>query len=494
MQWSVFKTFYIFCIFSLHSNLISYFHTNFMEALISDDTISHLNKLQQKLFRKDIPVLIIFEGSSGRVIGRVMNEIMRCLEPRGVSYHHFDPSKLTDPYSALDFLQKSPRNGRIALFDRSWYSAIIERYNEDDKEKELEMMLDQSIEFEKYLVQNGVFLVKVFLKGSESVIKEHGSSYWPDGPKRSFLSMDHIDPAKYREVMVEKVYKRTDTKDCPWDIVSVKSVEETVSETSKVIIQRLEQRINGEPVFVSTEMRRDLPNPRKGLDLDKECNHYDDMIRDLSDELSELQMTLSTTNHSMVICFEGWDAAGKGSCIKHLCHALNPRGYIVHQTKTPTEYELAHTYLWRFCRDMPRNGHIAIFDRTWYGRMMVEHVEGLCTEDEYNRAPHEIEMFERTITENGTVLLKFWLDITPEEQLKRFKKREDDPLKKWKITDEDWRNREKWDEYDAHVDIVMESTNLPFAPWTIIESNSKKYARVKVLKTVVDALKKELEK
>ncbi len=465
-----------------------------MDALISDEMISRLNQLQHELLNKKIPVLIIFEGSSGRVIGRVINELIRCLEPRGIIYHHFDPSESTDPRSVLDFLKHTPGNGSIALYDRSWYSAIIERYNEDEKKKDLDRMLDMCNDFERYLVHNGVHLIKIILRASESAVKEYGSEYGPNGPKRSFLSMDHIDPVKYREVMFDHVFERTNTSDCPWNNIPVRELKDTFQETAETIALRIEQRINGEPVFVYPEMELIYPNPREGLELNKDCDHYKSMLNDLSEELSELQMKLSLSDRSMAVCFEGWDASGKGSSIKHLCHALNPRGYTIYQTKAPNDEESQHTYLWRFSKGIPKKGHISIFDRTWYGRMMVEHIEGFCTEEEYQRSPNEINTVERSLTNNGTIVIKFWMDVSPDEQLARFEKRMNDPLKRWKMTDEDWRNREKWDDYDKHVDIMIETTNTEDAPWTVIESDNKKYARVKVLKTVVDTLKRELGK
>lgn len=464
-----------------------------MHALISDEMISRLNQLQQAILSKDIPVLIIFEGSSGRVIGRVINELIRCLEPRGVTYHHFDPSDAKDPRSVLDFLQQTPRSGSIALYDRSWYSSIIDRYNEDEKKKELDRMLEMCNDFERYLIHNGVFLLKVMLKAAADAVKEYGSQYGPNGPKKSFLSLDHIDPVKYREVMFDRVFDKTDTVECPWNKILVRDLEETFTEAAETIASRIEQRLSEEPSFTYPKIERELPNPRNNIELDRECEPYNKMMSRLSEELGELQMDLSKSDRSVVICFEGWDAAGKGSCIKHLCHALNPRGYRVYQTKAPTEEENRHTYLWRFCSGVPEKGHITIFDRTWYGRMMVEHIEGFCSEEEYQRSPSEINGFERSMVNNGTIVLKFWLDITQEEQLARFNSRMDDPLKRWKITDEDWRNREKWDSYDKHIDIMVESTNTEDSPWVVVESNNKKYARVKVLKTVVEALKKELK-
>jgi polyphosphate kinase 2 (PPK2 family) len=217
-------------------------------------------------------------------------------------------------------------------------------------------------------------------------------------------------------------------------------------------------------------------------------------LSELSEQLGVLQMDLSLSNRSMIVCFEGWDASGKGSCIKHLCHALNPRGYAVFQTKAPSKEELDHTYLWRFVGGIPKKGHITVFDRTWYGRMMVEHIEGFCTDLEYGRSPIEINALEKMIVNDGAILLKFWLDISRDEQKKRFKKRTKDPLKQWKITEEDWRNRAKWKEYDEHVDVMMESTNTEYAPWVVVDANNKKHARVVVLRTVIETFKKELNK
>ncbi|MDR0309145.1 MAG: hypothetical protein LBH88_00080 [Candidatus Methanoplasma sp.] len=464
-----------------------------MHALIPGHLVSKLNQLQQEIFVRGLPVVIIFEGSSGRVIGRVNNELIRCLEPRGVIYRHFDPAEHHDSRLMLESFRDLPRKGQIGLCDRSWYSSIIERCAEDGNSEEIDRLLGMSNDFERYLVLNGVLVIKVILRASAEAVEEFGPQYGPGGQKVSFLSMDHIDPVKYREVMFDRVYDSTNTAYAPWDIVMVRNIRETVLETAETIMERIESRLGSEPHAPSfPDIKRKYANPRKETAMDPECAPYEERMDELSERLGELQMALSLSDRSMVVCFEGWDASGKGSCIKHLCHALNPRGYEVFQTKAPTDEELMHTYLWRFARGIPEKGRITIFDRTWYGRMMVEHIEGFCTEEEYRRSPFEINTFEKMLLNGGTILLKFWLDITPDEQKKRFQKRTDDPLKQWKITDEDWRNRSKWKEYDAHVDVMMESTNTEGAPWTVIQANSKKYARIKVLKTVVEALEREL--
>jgi len=465
-----------------------------MEALISDSLLSELNQLQQKVLTAGLPVLILFEGSSGRVIGRVNSELIRCLEPRGVTYTHYDPAGPNGPRPIMDFFHRLPGGGQIGLFDRSWYSSIIEQYNEDERSSELDAALGVSNGLERYLVHNGVLLIKIIFRATESSMKEYGKQYGPRMPKKSFLSMDHIDPTKYREVMFDHIYERTNTEYAPWNTIQVKGLGETVIETAETIMRIVKERLESEPSFgVPRDVERIYDNPRKKLKFDRKCPNYDETISELSEELGELQMKLSLSSRSMAVCFEGWDASGKGSCIKHLCHALNPRGYDVFQTKAPSEDELNHTYLWRFSKGIPERGHISVFDRTWYGRMMVEPIECLCTEEEYRRSPSEINAFERIMVNSGIILLKFWLDITPDEQLTRFEKREGDPLKQWKITDEDWRNRSKWDEYDEHVDAMIESTNTEQSPWTVVEANNKKYARVAVLRTVVETLKKELK-
>ncbi|MCL2032762.1 MAG: hypothetical protein FWG96_05790 [Methanomassiliicoccaceae archaeon] len=465
-----------------------------MQALMPNCLESELNQLQQSILAEGLPVLIIFEGSSGRVIGRVNSELIRCLEPRGVLYTHFDPSDAGGPGSIMDFLQRTPGKGQLGLCDRSWYSMMIERCKEDECKENLDKKLDACNDFERYLALNGVLLIKIVLGADESAVNEYGPQYGPNTPKKSFLSLDHIDPAKYREMMYDnRICERTDTEYAPWNTIMVRDIGETVLETTETIIRKIRERLSSEPAaYAVPEIKRIYANPRRDVRTKKDCKPYGEIMNELSEQLGELQMDLSLSDRSMVICFEGWDAAGKGSCIKHLCHALNPRGYEVLQTKAPTEEELKHTYLWRFCRGIPQKGHITVFDRTWYGRMMVESVEGFCRKEEYRRSPLEINAFEKMLVNNGAILLKFWMDITPDEQLARFKKRAKDPLKQWKLTDEDWRNRSKWKEYDEHVDVMIESTNTEYAPWTVVDSNSKKYARVKVLKTVAETLKKEL--
>ena len=208
------------------------------------------------------------------------------------------------------------------------------------------------------------------------------------------------------------------------------------------------------------------------------------------EELRARARTVYRKRIPVVICYEGWDAAGKGGNIRRLARPLDPRGFDVIPIASPEPHELHRQYLWRFWTQLPRSGHIAIFDRTWYGRVMVERLEGFCSEKDWKRAYNEINEFERQLTEWGAVVLKFWIQIDPDTQLERFNARQNTPEKQWKLTEEDWRNREKWPQYEEAIDEMLEKTSTKNAPWHIIESNDKKYARIKTLRLTISALEK----
>ena len=220
---------------------------------------------------------------------------------------------------------------------------------------------------------------------------------------------------------------------------------------------------------------------------------YRRQLKPLQDRLRALHNRLYRKQVPVVICYEGWDAAGKGGNIKRITEALDPRGFEVHPIASPEPHEKARHYLWRFWTRLPKTGHIAIFDRTWYGRVMVERLEGFCSENDWQRAYNEINEFERELFDWGAVILKFWVQIDKETQLERFQARQNTPEKQWKITEEDWRNREKWDAYENAVNEMLKKTSTQYAPWYILESVDKKYARIQALKIVIEELERVLE-
>lgn len=230
------------------------------------------------------------------------------------------------------------------------------------------------------------------------------------------------------------------------------------------------------------------------LSLDKSLTEeeYKEQLKACQKRLQELHNELYRKKIPVIIAYEGWDAAGKGGNIKRIAAALDPRGYEVHPIASPEPHEKARHYLWRFWNRLPKDGHIAIFDRTWYGRVMVERLEGFCSENDWQRAYNEINEFEKELSDWGAVVIKFWVQIDKDTQLERFTLRQNTPEKQWKITDEDWRNREKWDLYEEAVDEMLQKTSTSFAPWYVLESNDKRYARIKALKTVIKEIEKKI--
>ena len=229
------------------------------------------------------------------------------------------------------------------------------------------------------------------------------------------------------------------------------------------------------------------------LSLDIEPEQYKDRKKVLQKKLGILHNEMYLKRVPVILAFEGWDAGGKGGAIKRITQSIDPRGYEVVPVASPNDIEKAHHYLWRFWERFPKDGHMAIFDRTWYGRVLVERIEGFATEQEWRRAYAEINNMEAHLVSSGAVVLKFWMHIDKEEQAERFRQRQETPEKQWKITDEDWRNREKWEEYEKAVDEMIVRTSTKEAPWHIIEANSKLHARIRVMEIVVDALEKALK-
>ena len=231
------------------------------------------------------------------------------------------------------------------------------------------------------------------------------------------------------------------------------------------------------------------------IDLTKniEKDEYGKRLAALQVRLRELEFEIFKQRLPVIILYEGWDAGGKGGNIKRVVERLDPRGYSVTPFAAPQGDEKTHHYLWRFWKYIPKAGHIAIFDRSWYGRVMVERVEGFCKAEDWQRAYQEINEFESQLVSFGTVLVKFWIHISKEEQLRRFEERKNNPFKTWKLTDEDWRNREKWGVYLEAVEEMLLRTSTHYAPWTIVEGNSKYYSRIKALDTIVNAIEKGLK-
>ncbi len=363
-------------------------------------------------------------------------------------------------------------------------------------------------QFERQLTDSGAVLIKFWLHIGKAEQKrrfrrlaKHPATAWRVGREER---RQHRHYERWLAA-VEEMLQRTDTPNAPWTVVEAthkRYVRTRVFETVLVAVQReLDRRTAAPKPRVEPVADPAAPRCGRGMVLDRidlSCSLDRDAYLA---ELAELQRRLYRLEHKMyvaripmVIAYEGWDAAGKGGNIRRLTGGMDPRGYEVIPIAAPTQEELAHHYLWRFWRNVPKAGHIAIFDRTWYGRVLVERVEGFSSEEQWKRAYQEINEFERQLAEFGTVIVKFWLHISQEEQLRRFEARQTTPGKCWKLCDEDWRNRKKWPQYELAVLEMLERTSTTFAPWTIVEANDKHYARIKALRTVVNALEGALRK
>ena len=290
----------------------------------------------------------------------------------------------------------------------------------------------------------------------------------------------------------------TSTDWAPWHIIDGNNRGDAACELTALLVSAIENALqNGIPQ--AQVEPREFPllksKPLRKIDPNKsiEETEYEIKLKSLQNRLGELHNKLYRKKVPVILAYEGWDAAGKGGNIRRITGALDPRGFEVHPIASPEPHEKARHYLWRFWTRLPKDGHIAIFDRTWYGRVLVERIEGFCTETEWKRAYTEINEFEKELSDWGAVILKFWVHIDKDTQLKRFEERQNTPSKQWKITDEDWRNREKWPAYEEAVDEMLQKTSTEYAPWYVIESNDKKYARIKTLQLLVDALEKALK-
>lgn len=463
-----------------------------MSESVPKELANELTALQRRIVDTKSKVLLVLEGRSGRVIGRVANEFMNLLEPRGTIYTHFNPQEsLVSPHHIMSYITREPASGTISIYDRSWYASLMVAHlkgiDDDDA-------LRNSLAYERYMTYNDVVLVKVFLDIKEEDLEDVGSLFGSKREKNStFLTDDHIGQKGFDRKFFKSVMEKTSTENAPWDVIDAVTIEDTVEQLVRAFIDRVDHRMSTPYEHPDLKVEPLFPNPRENADLSLKASKYKSELAELSSKLNSLQNRLAASDRSLILVFEGWDAAGKGGSIKRVARALNPRGYYAVPVAAPVGDEKVHTYLWRFAKHMPKNGHIVIFDRSWYGRMMVEPIEGFCTQGDYNRSASEIRGFERTANTAGGIIIKFWMEVSPEEQLRRFQGRQDNPLKNWKITDEDWRNREKWDVYEDYIDRMISATNMPSAPWVVVESEDKKYARLKVLRTIVETLERELD-
>ena len=466
--------------------------------------------LQRQTRDLGLPVIIVFEGWGAAGKGTIINDLILSMDPRGFNVFSTQPpteEEILRPF-LWRFWTKLPEKGRIALFDRSWYGRVLgDRVAGIFKKKTLDEAYGEINAFERQLTDDGAVIIKFFLHITKSEQKRrfkkleaHAATSW------RITQEDWIQHKRYKkwEEAIEAMFEKTDTEKAHWTIVESHDRYFATVKVFETVVAALQARIDG--MLPGAKPQPPRPSPKlsagrgaraAGLDAvdvsrSLDVNDYEKQLTQCQKRMWNLEHELYRKRLPVVIVFEGWDAAGKGGAIKRLAQGLDPRGYEVVPFAAPNEIEKRHHYLWRFWIKLPKAGHITIFDRSWYGRVMVERIEKFCTEDQWRRAYGEISETEAQWAHFGLVLIKFWLHISPEEQLKRFTDRQDNTEKQWKITEEDWRNRKKWDEYKKAVDDMILATDAPNARWTVVEANSKFYARIKVLKTVIRTIEQAL--
>jgi polyphosphate kinase 2 (PPK2 family) len=483
-----------------------------------------INELQRDMKDAGIPTILVFEGLEAAGKGTCINRLMLPLDPRGFKVHPIHPPTLEESMRPflVRFWHKLPNRGRVAIFDHSWYRRVLEdRVEKIVPKKTWKSAFEEILAFERQQTDDGAVIMKFWLH----IGKKEQAKRFVKIEKNPALSwkvgkMEWKQQQQYRKYLkaAEETFERTNTAQAPWIIVEahdkrfaqVKIFETVIKSWENALEARRARKAAAldetavEPLTGTTVAAPASPKTAElvaknvtilsGLDLTQtlEREEYDREIDGLQDRLRELEHALYVRRIPVIVAFEGCDAAGKGGAIKRLTENMDPRGFEAIPIAAPSKEELDHHYLWRFALALPKAGHLTIFDRTWYGRVLVERIEGFCSTEAWQRAYREINEFEAHLCNFGTVLVKFWLHIDQDEQLRRFKERQETTWKQWKITEEDWRNREKWPSYEVAVNDMLLNCSTSYAPWTIVEANDKLFSRTKVLKTVIAAIEKKL--
>ena len=491
---------------------------------------ARLGRLQRECKALGIPIMIVCEGFGASGKGLQIGRLIQSMDPRGFEVH---PIKNETEEERMHpfmwrFWTKTPAKGRIAIYDGSWYRRVlIDRFEKRTKNKELADVFHSINSFEEQLAEDGTLIIKLLLdidkkeqKKRFDKLEKNKETAWrvTQGDKERNVHYD-----EYAAMMEDMLFK-TDTDYAPWTIIEsmdkrfatlkiyttvIKAMADQIEKLQKEKEEKEAKKLAdsesaaGVETDAVAEIAKEADEEMKDLQvsilskadlsLHYTREEYKEKLDKLQKKMEKLHGELYRRRIPVVLGFEGWDAGGKGGAIKRLTERMDARGYVVNPTASPNDIEKAHHYLWRFWRAMPKDGHVAIFDRTWYGRVMVERIEGFCTTEEWKRAYKEINDMEKDLYDAGAIVIKFWMHIDKDEQERRFRERQENPEKQWKITDEDWRNREKWDQYEEAVNEMLMRTSTDYAPWVVVEGNDKYYARVKVLRTVVEAIEARLK-
>jgi len=468
------------------------------------DLRAQLVQAEDAIKRAKIPVIIIVSGVDGAGKGEVVHRLNEWLDPRGVDIHafwHESPEIRERPFY-WNFWQTLPARGRLALLFGSWYTEpVTQLVYGKIKSAELDAALRRIVFLEEMLVNDGALVIKLWFHLSKSALQQRLRSL-QKSPEQHWrvLPSDWAHHKLYdRFIKVsERALRETDTVSAPWRLIESTSARYRDLSAGRIILESIHKRLTQSSKIRSRSSRTPklkITQERDRTVLDKVDltqalgpARYEEKLAKYQARLNELVWAAYRKKIPTVMVFEGWDAAGKGSCIRRVTAALDPRLFRVVPVAAPTDEERAHHYLWRFWRHLPADGMVTIFDRSWYGRVLVERVEGFARRDEWIRAYAELNDFEEQLTGHGMVVAKYWIHISKDEQLRRFQDREAVPFKRYKMNAEDWRNRDKWDAHCAAVHDMVAHTSTEFAPWTLAAGNDKRFARIQILHALCDKL------
>jgi polyphosphate:AMP phosphotransferase len=452
-------------------------------------------------------VIILIGGIDGAGRGETVNLLNEWMDPRYIQTRGMgEPSdEELDRPMMWRFWRELPPKGRIGVFLGSWYTwPILNRVSGVSTIADLDQSLERARQMEEMLYAEGAIIIKFWLHLSKdkqekrlNTLEKNPSTRW----RVTDRDWKHFKAYKKFQTVHESVIRHTSTAEAPWIIVEGEDPCYRNLTVGKLILETLRNRLeqtNAPAIKVNApRLLPSLDNMHllKVLDLTKsiEKTKFQQELEKYQGKLNSLTRDNRFKDMTVIIVFEGNDAAGKGGSIRRITGALDARYYQVVPIAAPTEEERAQPYLWRFWRHIPRKGRLTIFDRSWYGRVLVERVEGFCSENDWMRAYSEINDFEAQLVRHKIIVVKFWLAISKEEQLRRFEERQQTGYKSFKITEEDWRNREKWQEYEQAICDMVDRTSTKMAPWTLVEANDKNYARIKILKTLCSQVEKMLE-
>ncbi|MBS0662610.1 MAG: polyphosphate:AMP phosphotransferase [Verrucomicrobia bacterium] len=468
---------------------------------------SRLLQAHFQLRTQKFPVIVIVSGADGAGKGDLVHRLNEWLDPRGVSTHAFwaTSDEERERPSYWRFWRALPPRGRIGILFGSWYSEpIIRRVFHEMKSGRFDRSLDRIVAFENMLAADGAVIVKLWLHLPKAAQKarlkklERDGRIAPDDWKH-FKLYDRFTKVSARAL------RHTGSPAAPWHVIEATDRRYRELAAGRILLDTLTARLKSAArpaapaAAAPAAPRRAAARPAKDsvlakVDLTRKLTpaEYARALERAQTRLAKLAWAAHEKGRSMVLVFEGWDAAGKGSAIRRVTQAMDPRLYQVVGIAAPTDEERAQHYLWRFWRHLPRAGQNTLFDRSWYGRVLVERVEGFARPDQWGRAYGEIVDFEEQLADHGIIVGKFWLHISPQEQLRRFKERQTVDYKQYKITEEDWRNRAKWPDYLNAVEDMVAKCSTEFAPWTLVAGNDKRFARVQILETIVQRLEDSL--